>query len=347
MLGKMALRTTFIVLVCVSISFQSLVSTRFHKSAELDEVRSAQEKHSCFDERIISDSLSAVWKRIDRIVEDHPKTPVSGGIFLYHRQQVLLTMLVRQLAMSMMEAYDRPLRVCETGFGAGHSAALFLEASQHVVVLSFDRFERPYQKRAREALVDVYGQRFHWIEGDSCETVPVFLSSAWDSKEEKPPLLEDRGNWRWQCDILHGSSLCRKDNIDLVENSPAGSLLTSTAMGSVTDRSVYFGSNAQWRQLVRNGCIADTVCFQDEEKILQRKYVFNRGVNTSVRHSFCVALVTGKCDVNPHGRPTHLADLSASLQLKELCREHQLNLTSVLPHVKSQNVSHTLPHEHA
>ena len=66
-------------------------------------------------------------------------------------------------------AGDTRVLVCETGFAFGHSAALFLGASKHVDVVSFDLFDRPAQSTALAALRRAFpGQTLTNIAGDSC-----------------------------------------------------------------------------------------------------------------------------------------------------------------------------------
>ena len=126
--------------------------------------------------------------------------------------------------------------------------------------LSFDKFERPYQLASFYALRGYFGKRLTRSIGDSCKTVK---------------------NYGKQCDFLHGSSLCKTDNIDLINKTGPGVTLTSTAMNSLEDKAVYFGKNAQWATLLENGCIKNIVCFGEEETLLDGK--------------FCFATNTGKC----------------------------------------------------
>lgn len=232
------------------------------------------------------------WKDIDNIVASSPKSKISGGIFLYPRQQSLLQTIVRRLADGVIKSFGRPLRICETGFGSGHSAAMFLDASPNVTVLSFDRFDRPYQIPAANKLKDIYGGRLQWVEGDSCLTVPKVLSPG--TNPVKNVELEEENESSYQCDLLHGSSLCPHDNIDLVLNSPPGAILTSTAMNSLLDKDVYFGENAQWTMLRRSDCIKNITCFQEDELSLAKDFIFKKK-NSIIKHSFCIAIVTGKC----------------------------------------------------
>lgn len=251
---------------------------------------------SYIDEEILYDS----WKLIHNITLLYPGSEVSGGIFLYPRQSMLISYLIqREIASRAAQNDFEPFRVCETGFGSGHSAALFLSSHPNVEVVSFDKFDRPYQNAAFLALRGVYGKRLTRSIGDSCLTVKAYGK---------------------QCDFLHGSSLCRTDNIDLIHNSGAGVTLTSTAMKvntisifivatfqcthlirdllsfqSLEDRSVYFGNNAQWATLRKQHCISNIVCFEDEEIELDKNLHLARGKQQRIAHKFCFAVNTGNC----------------------------------------------------
>lgn len=237
------------------------------------------------DEAMLDDS----WQLIHNITSQFPGSDVSGGIFLYKRQTILLAYLVQQQIASRAAKggrnYLEPFRICETGFGSGHSAALFLSSAPNVEVVTFDKFDRPYQDATFSALRGYFGDRMYRVVGNSCRTVKSFKK---------------------QCDFLHGSSLCRTDNIDLIEKSMAGAILTSTAMHSLEDKSVYFGKtlkrdvkkygeDAQWGTLHSRGCISDIVCFEDEEKTIDADLHLARGKESNITHKFCFAQNTGTC----------------------------------------------------
>ena len=223
-------------------------------------------------------SFQPIWKKIEDITaeEEYQNSKISGGIFLYPRQTLLLYELIQQNLKKRTS--NRPYRVCETGFGSGHSTALFLSISPQVEVITFDKFDRPYQRPVLEMLNMEFPNRIQHIQGNSCKTVPSLLQA----------------NGFSGCDLLHGSSLCKTDNIDLVQNSEQGTILTSTAMNSLSDRDVYFGSDAQWRKLRAGGCIRDILCFGEGETVLERSFVF-ASENELILHKFCFAQVTGKC----------------------------------------------------
>jgi len=148
-------------------------------------------------------------------------------------------------------------------------------------VISFDKFDRPYQPAVVAQIRKQYGEdRLHIVKGDSCKTVPSYLQ-----KVDFPG-----------CDFLHASSLCKSDNIDLINHSDCGTILSTTAMNSLSDRSVYFGPDAQWRKLQKSDCITNITCFTDQVITLNRKFVFSStdGIK-KIAHKFCFAVNTGLC----------------------------------------------------
>lgn len=69
-------------------------------------------------------------------------------------------------------------------------------------------------------------------------------------------------------------------------------------MDSLEDPSVYFGNNAQWTTLQKNDCIANTVCFGEEERILSADLFLAKGREQTISHKFCFAVSTGACGID-------------------------------------------------
>ena len=122
-------------------------------------------------------------------------------------------------------ASEGPLTVCDTEFGAGHAAAIFLGFLPHFELFMFDKFDRPYQLPALELVQKYFYQHVtqHFTD-NFCLSVPRRLGSGGT-----------------QCYVLHGFSLCKCDHIDLMGCSPCGVLLAATAVNSLGDHVVYFG----------------------------------------------------------------------------------------------------------
>lgn len=258
------------------------------------------------------------WIEIDKLIESFPSPKVSGGIFLYPFQTSLLSSIIGVLGASMYAEEGRNLTVCETGFGSGHSAAMFLEASPHVHVHTFDTFNRSHQLPIVRQLATTFDGRVTHYPGDSCETVPRLLSADNVATSSGKSV---------RCDLLHGSSLCPRDNIDLVENSPCGVILTSTAMHSLYDDAVYFGDNAQWSQLLKRGCIRDITCFEEKEQLVGRDLLFQRRNGPKpFSHKFCLAITTGKCSKSANNEfdeaecDSQIARFSNLIDLGSICK---------------------------
>merc|ERR1712176_297423 len=236
----------------------------------------ATQKPNCNPE-LINDKK--IWAEIDNISKEFPRDQVSGGIFLYPRQEAFISYVIQREIMQKNQ--NETFRVCETGFGAGHSASLFLSIHPNIQVFTFDKFNRLYQKPIVQKLKSLYGtHRLQTFEGDSCSTLPLFLKTD-----------------KHGCDFLHGSSLCPTDNIDLVQYSKPGITLTSTAMHSLLDNQVYFGLDAQWRTLLKKQCIQNIKCFKERPTKFSRFYRFNTDTTTNVTRTsrFCFATITGIC----------------------------------------------------
>lgn len=216
--------------------------------------------------------------------------------------------------------------------GNGHSAALFLSASPEVEVVrstcymlssldnasdisvffqvSFDLFNRPYQNASAIALNSYFGgNRLKQVIGNSCDTFKSYSS---------------------RCDFLHGSSLCETDNIDLIHGSGAGVTLTSTAMNSLEDSSVYFGKrpkwavkqhgaeDAQWATLRNQGCIENITCFEEESRTLDSNLRLARGKEQTISHKFCIAINTGKCS------KVHFHPRKSSWKSNDFCTQWEI-----------------------
>lgn len=68
-------------------------------------------------------------------------------------------------------------RILEIGLNAGHSTELFLDAAPGARVTSFDLFNKPYSQDIIHQLVDNYGNRFEFVEGNTLETLPAWFAA--------------------------------------------------------------------------------------------------------------------------------------------------------------------------
>jgi hypothetical protein len=279
------------------------------------------------------EKLQQQWDFLDSTIQhNYSQARVSGGIFLYPRQTAIMSYLTCRIQQEMGKLHaSEEMKICETGFGSGHSMALFQTAAgtcpqvkgdkPRIKIVSFDKFDRPYQVTLWNHLnnqTTEKGYMHEYIAGNSCKTVPQRLSLQ-----------------GFHCHILHGSSLCPTDNIDLVEQSPCGVVLTSTAMDDLTDQAVYFGPKAQWRKLRERDCITDPVCFQEDAlEALHHDYVFARK-GSNITGKFCIAVTTGKCykpkqqgkvNVDTDGKfCSHVVqDVISTIGLQHLCAPYQI-----------------------
>ena len=69
-------------------------------------------------------------------------------------------------------------------------------------------------------------------------------------------------------------------------------------MDSLEDSSVYFGKDAQWSTLQKNDCIANTICFGEEERILSADLFLAKKREQTISHKFCFAVSTGACGID-------------------------------------------------
>jgi len=268
-------------------------------------------KHASHHLKLLRDR---VWPYMDYLVERALKSgnttraairerAVSGGIFLNSRfANILLALTEMLLQEDGIETSE--VKVCETGFGAGHGVALYwaaasglIEESISLKVVSFDFYIRVYQPSTlnwlRMELYNTSSRELISVKGDTCWTVPKFFTS------------------QAACGLVHGSSLCPSDDIDIVLFAAAcGTILTSTAMDSLESEYVYYFKNftaeedpltflpnkyGQWSWLSRNGCIAEVTCYNEEAFALQRDLFFSNS-GTSHNQKFCIGLVTGECE---------------------------------------------------
>merc|ERR1712087_257170 len=118
---------------------------------------------------------------------------------MYKAQAVLLLRLLKaHIRHFRARAPDRKFRVCETGFGSGHSAILWLSADANVEVVSFDLFKIPHQEATLKAVNAMFPGRLETVRGDSCEMV---------------------GQYTGHCDFVHASSYCELDAVYLTQNA--------------------------------------------------------------------------------------------------------------------------------
>lgn len=264
----------------------------------------------------VSSSLREEWNTLDQnIVNNQDINPTKGKMYLYPRQASILTGVVKQLGEELFEAEQRHLTVCQTGFDGGHTTALFLEASPYTTIHAFDKLDRKYHQPAIDQLKDRYGtDRLVTYNGEPCYALNKTL---WPFPKNESDV---------QCDFLHGASRCPTDNIALVKRSPCGVILTSTAMSSLRDPTVYFGSDkGHWATLRQQECIRDIKCFEEDSS------TGDDGQEIASSFKFCMAVTTGNCQEYGKSKrgltdeqcETKIAEITERIQMSYLCPAHE------------------------
>jgi len=85
--------------------------------------------------------------------------------------------------------------VCELGFNAGHSAALWLLADADNVVTSFDIFEHDYSPVALRFLGERFPGRLAMVTGNSLDSIPGFVNSPAGGEVRCDIVLVDGGHF--------------------------------------------------------------------------------------------------------------------------------------------------------
>lgn len=81
--------------------------------------------------------------------------------------------------VSLLSSYgNNPISAMEIGFNAGHSAEIFLQNKENLILTSFDLGSHSYVWTAKEYIDSVYPNRHHLILGDSRKTLPKFISDC-------------------------------------------------------------------------------------------------------------------------------------------------------------------------
>jgi hypothetical protein len=224
--------------------------------------------------------------------------------------------LVEEFGRELHTRENRSLVVCETSFGAGHSAALFLDTSPYTKVHSFDSFNQPQQQLGVNELKKRYGSdRLVIHPGKSWQTVVNHLIPVKRNESDV------------QCDFLHSTSWHPSDSIDLVKRSPCGVILTSKVMRTLLEVAAYFGPKAQWTKLRSEGCIRDITCFEEDPAPTVEdlsNYTGKSSKSTGTGSKFCMAVTTGACQ--EFGRQSKgLTDKECDTQMAEISQRIQLN----------------------
>jgi len=135
--------------------------------------------------------------------------------------------------------------ICEVGFNAGHSAALFLNANPQAKVIAFDIGQFPYTVGNLALMKDLFGDRFEYVLGPSETAVPEFHKRRPDVK----------------CDIISvdGDHSTEGTFADLANFKPLASCRNWVLM----DDAGWNSTNLAWQKAKDEGFLTQIECFAD------------------------------------------------------------------------------------
>jgi predicted O-methyltransferase YrrM len=110
--------------------------------------------------------------------------------------------------------------ICETGFSAGHSALLFLQANPHARLISFDLDEFPVTNVAQAWMTEKFSNRFEFVKGDSVHTVPQYFSEHRDVHCDFVSVDGGRSVEEVAADISNFAASARSGAIIAVDDTP-------------------------------------------------------------------------------------------------------------------------------
>jgi predicted O-methyltransferase YrrM len=111
------------------------------------------------------------------------------------------------------------IKVLEIGFGAGHSADIFLDNNPTLTLVSFDLGEHPYVSVAKEYINEKYPGRHHLIIGDSSTTIPKYIN---DFPHDKFDFIFIDGCHQYnisKSDMISSLKLAHKDSIIMLDDT--------------------------------------------------------------------------------------------------------------------------------
>jgi len=132
-------------------------------------------KDNCF-RAMINRASPAYFKKVDLAPYDEISKEIAAFLKEItpegHSGQV-----VKERQLYVAQASRPEIRtICETGFNAGHSTALWLTAAPNAHVYSFDLGTHEYFVQAREFINTKFPGRLTVTAGDSSQTVPKFFA---------------------------------------------------------------------------------------------------------------------------------------------------------------------------
>lgn len=168
--------------------------------------------------------------------------------------------------MARMAVLPPNLTICETGFNAGHSAMLFLDALPNSRLVEFDLGDFAWAVGNAAMLNRTYGPaRFEYVKGDSAVTIPRHLAAR-----------RGRGESEAYCDVLFvdgrkGVEGRRGDVMLMRSMAKPGALVfgdeanTVECMSGKVDKThekckMHWDTEWAWNELVRNSTLSWHAC---------------------------------------------------------------------------------------
>lgn len=134
--------------------------------------------------------------------------------------------------------------VCESGFGAGHSALRFLAQTKNTSVVSFDLGTHPYSKAAVAMLLGKFGTRFSITYGDTRQTINSFHAKHRDTVCDL--IIVDGGNDQSTAyeDLGNFAQMAARGHILVLDDTPCNA-------------GYCVGPAQAWKSLIEDGCIVE------------------------------------------------------------------------------------------
>jgi hypothetical protein len=110
--------------------------------------------------------------------------------------------------------------ICETGFNAGHSALLFLQANPKARLISFDLGKFPVTNVTQAWMKEKFSNRFEFVHGDSVHTVPQYFSEHPDVHCDFVSVDGGRSAEEVAADISNFAASARSGTIIAVDDTP-------------------------------------------------------------------------------------------------------------------------------
>jgi hypothetical protein len=107
-------------------------------------------------------------------ITSHAETAGKLGPEFWHQMGNIAE--VKQEILDYLSYAEQPgiKTLCEVGFNAGHSATVLLSARQETMLFVFDISNLPYSAAHVKLLKRLFGERLHFLKGDSVNLLPWF-----------------------------------------------------------------------------------------------------------------------------------------------------------------------------